>query len=954
VLNDLGTTDPVIPAGEFEKVKDAILQAGSEFGARPELLHQALARALVRCVWAGWRQHMHGGEAQPDGEAWAIARGSCSVAIAKTYLWNKPQDGVTFAKNAAKSAGGRLGQVYTACGVTQQDKDESKKMVVRLAARIAFEQPGWALSRGQLVRKHIKRNEMSTRKQTEPAISSQTIVCLADGRWVAAGSLRPGDLLVSPGTKPVRVASVDAWPVPQDIFELSSTQNFQKWALQEVGIHYPARVTGNAEVLVLAQRPAMHRRDVKFEWQRAADVSGFVVNPGCWDGDVTGAQDRFWKVVVKSFRECGLPVPSRTEELEELLLAFLGYWLGDGSRTSAQIGCAGDDMRNGVLQFMDRLCQNCGGLEISKKQQIVCGKANDYFFLRLCFSFSGGHNVDPIFALLRNLGLSRNGQKVVPPSFLSILHSLPLRHKLFFLAGGVCADGFKCKRRIGFVQSLVSRKKPGSSSKWHCHIGIAEAFASVGAAAGLGGSAIWHANPYFGMMEVAYFGIYINEFSKVVGSILPRKAIQGASSCAVGTEKGPLRKRVGTTTALPPPPRQVPLLGSARKVFLEPVSAQSDEFLVIPRGEDGQALHMVTAGGLWVRLQNTSGELDPHRIQWASDVLQCLEEEFKTREARETEARETEAEQEARRKRRHKEEAATLVATSTSRKAAGLRVLGELRRVQPGGAEGRKTRYFPGLMMALASKAAAPFWCPRNQRWEDLHQAVTCLLKETRKPLTTASKQIGRLRGGLRVVSASLEKVLDDLAGRRGVGHVRAAAAVFRTFALQSGCSEIDILDFEVIKKGKKKPSSEAVLEEEVGLLKEALERWIQPGRKDFLNVARGTQERAQRVSLLLKRHFDATVELENALNGGLEEVLDKENKTGYETETVTPVPKYKAPKMFEGVAQTAGGLVYHITPFQTELASVSNNVQLLDTGDNAGKKVLQSKDIRSYFVRNE
>jgi hypothetical protein len=52
-LTDLGTTDPVIPTDDFEKIKAALFQASSEIGARPELLHSALARAVVRCVWAG-------------------------------------------------------------------------------------------------------------------------------------------------------------------------------------------------------------------------------------------------------------------------------------------------------------------------------------------------------------------------------------------------------------------------------------------------------------------------------------------------------------------------------------------------------------------------------------------------------------------------------------------------------------------------------------------------------------------------------------------------------------------------------------------------------------------------------------------------------------------------------------------------------------------------------------
>ena len=37
---------------------------------------------------------------------------------------------------------------------------------------------------------------------------------------------------------------------------------------------------------------------------------------------------------------------------------------------------------------------------------------------------SGGHNADPILLLLKNLGLSRNGHKVVPLSFINArMHS---------------------------------------------------------------------------------------------------------------------------------------------------------------------------------------------------------------------------------------------------------------------------------------------------------------------------------------------------------------------------------------------------------------------------------------------------------------------------------------------------------------------------------------------------
>jgi hypothetical protein len=137
------------------------------------------------------------------------------------------------------------------------------------------------------------------------------------------------------------------------------------------------------------------------------------------------------------------------------------------------------------------------------------------------------------------------------------------------------------------------------------------------------------------------------------------------------------------------------------------------------------------------------------------------------------------------------------------------------------------------------------------------------------------------------------------------------------------GCTELDVLDYKVIEKMRKKPSSEAVLEEEVGFLKEAPERWLHPGQNYFLNVARGTQQRARRVPLLLKRHFDAIVELENALNGGLEEGgEEEENVTG--PDMLSPIPT-------KGVAHSAGGLADNITPFPTALASVSNNVQLLD-----------------------
>jgi hypothetical protein len=184
----------------------------------------------------------------------------------------------------------------------------------------------------------------------------------------------------------------------------------------------------------------------------------------------------------KPVKKCGLPVPSRTEELEQLLLAFLGYWLGDGTSSSAGIGCAGQDLRGGILQFLEKLCKQCGGLGVDTKQHIVYGKAKDYFFLRLQFSFSGGHKADPIFCIMKNLGLSRNGQKVVPPSFISLLQSLPTRHKLFFLAGGICSDGHKRRRLYLITHSLMS-KRIGENSRWHRHLGIVDTSAAVPAAA---------------------------------------------------------------------------------------------------------------------------------------------------------------------------------------------------------------------------------------------------------------------------------------------------------------------------------------------------------------------------------------------------------------------------------------------------------------------------------------
>jgi hypothetical protein len=163
--------------------------------------------------------------------------------------------------------------------------------------------------------------------------------------------------------------------------------------------------------------------------------------------------------------------------------------------------------------------------------------------------------------------------------------------------------------------------------------------------------------------------------------------------------------------------------------------------------------------------------------------------------------------------------------TAASLTSSLAAIVSQLKRVQPGGAEGRKTRSLPGVMVGLAARAAAPFWCETTQSCQDLHQleAVKCLLQEAKEPLTTIYKPVGRLRGEIRVVSAPSNHILDELASRRGVGHIRAAAALFRTCALHSGCPEIGIRDFEIIWKGNKQATSRAVPEKEVGWL----QSWI-------------------------------------------------------------------------------------------------------------------------------
>lgn len=121
-------------------------------------------------------------------------------------------------------------------------------------------------------------------------------------------------------------------------------------------------------------------------------------------------------------------------------------------------------------------------------------------------------------------------------------------------------------------------------------------------------------------------------------------------------------------------------------------------------------------------------------------------------------------------------------------------------------------------------------------------------------------------------MSEHLDHRLEEVAARRGVGHIRAAAAVFRVFALNIGCSEMDILDYNAIRKGKKRPDSQAVLKEELGLLQEALARWLNPTASDFLNMARGKNPPARigRISKLLARHYSATKQLEEDLSPDL------------------------------------------------------------------------------------
>jgi hypothetical protein len=215
--------------------------------------------------------------------------------------------------------------------------------------------------------------------------------------------------------------------------------------------------------------------------------------------------------------------------------------------------------------------------------------------------------------------------------------------------------------------------------------------------------------------------------------------------------------------------------------------------------------------------------------------------------------------------------------------------------------------------------------------------------------LTTLSKPVGRFRGGLRVVSEHLDHMLEEVAARRGALHVRAAAAVFRCFALQSGCSEIDILDFEMIRKGKKQPNSEAVLEAKIGWLREALARWLHPAHTDFLDNSKGKRERAQRVSELLKRHFEATIELEGAIKAGLEEGVEEEKVAGHGTSKQS-TKKQKV--LVEGVAEAAGGLTDNLTPMKITLPLVSKKIKLEDEKDDAVKTKHNTKDIASYFVR--
>jgi hypothetical protein len=225
---------------------------------------------------------------------------------------------------------------------------------------------------------------------------------------------------------------------------------------------------------------------------------------------------------------------------------------------------------------LEKICQQCGGLGIDSKQHVAQSLKNDYFFVHIRFAASRPRSSDPLFSVIKNLGLSRHGTKEVPPSTLSILNSLPLNHQLFFLAGGVCSDGHRSGRRFVIRQSLVS-KRLGELSRWHCHLGIIDAFAAVGAAAGLGGTKTWDRNFGFGTVLVTFFGVLVESLSEAIYSILPRKAF---STSAGGS----------TSAADCKPPRVLPQLASARRVFAASVTVSDEEYIVIPRNEKGGGL----------------------------------------------------------------------------------------------------------------------------------------------------------------------------------------------------------------------------------------------------------------------------------------------------------------------------------------------------------------------------
>lgn len=608
-------------------------------------------------------------------------------------------------------------------------------------------------------------------------VSGSTGVLRADGKIVPAMLLSAGDVLMQPGRPAAQVSKVlhsivqseDIVLVGPAAYQASSralelTVEAGKMAHLVVGTNYPsannpwfemeAKPAGSLSGKCLPVLPSpVDSKEATSEWLRR---------------EVTAA----WKA-----ENVNLPETSLSGDgLEELLVGicyYLGHWLGDGNATGTSIGTSkadlyGEDGEPGLMNWLERFAATTGakGVLEYKFPPLNGIQERDYSFVRLEFTASSAISNtvgDPVWRLLCNLGCTQDGHKCCSPELIAKLMALPSKNQAALLAGGIASDGTVSKRgNYIFTQALLAHKGT-ASSKWQSHVSIVDAFSAVATVLGVTRGIWWERNYGNGQLCTTVQGPLAKPVRDVLLEVMPRKV--------------PVVQRSR--------PHTVP---GIRKMSAQSLAPGETRVLVVAIGEDGHPLDFVAGPGLWVLTDPRSRTVEELLLQsgWGPGALQFVKDTYgvQTKEiAEDTKRLMKNAWEAGRKRRRHEEMLAGAAADDIAAAKATIKILDNVTGILP-------AKTCKSLMTQVEKLIALGRSLRKDDAgiWIDANVEAAAFIQTLGHGASLTEGSDGskpRQKAGLPEFTAPVQEWIDRLAAAKGMGPVRAAAALLAALKTQ-------------------------------------------------------------------------------------------------------------------------------------------------------------------------